>query len=757
MLSNIRRLFVFLAAITLSLSCSSAFADTVKNIVVEDNQRVETATVISYMDLKVGDSFDQKKINSSLKNMFDTGLFSDVSISREGNNLVVKVAENPIINKIAFEGNKRINDESIKSEISLQPRSVYTRSQVQSDTKKIQDLYRKSGRFAATVDPKIVKLDQNRVNLVFEINEGKKTSVSKIYFIGNKRFDDAKLSTIINTKEYRWYTFYSNNDTYDTDKVSFDKELLRKFYMSKGYADFKVTSSTAEITKDKKSFILTFTVEEGPKYKFGDMKISSTLPSLQVDQLYNSVKTIKGDVFNANLVDDTIDKLTGRLNDLGYAFVEINTDYRRDTENLIIGVTYKISEGPKVYINRININGNVRTLDKVIRREFRIAEGDPFNAAKLRRSKQRLDNLGFFDKVDLENQRTDSPDKADINVSVTEKSTGELSFGAGISTNEGVLGNISLRERNLLGTGRDLRLSLQESSKVSQATLGFTEPYFMDKDIEAGFDLFNIEQDLQDESSFNSSTLGGTVHGSYSLTENLRHTVRYSAKTVDVNGVLSTASTFIKEQEGTTVTSLVGHTLMYDRRDNKFDPTEGYFIKFDEDFAGLGGDSQFFKNELSSGYYHPVFFDNVVFDLTGKIGHIQGWGGKNVNISDRFFIGGSTIRGFRNAGIGPRDLTTRDALGGDSYYAASAELTFPLGLPEELGFKGSTFIDAGSLFGVEDTGPTVVDSNSIRSAAGVGLSWSSPLGPIRIDIAYPIASESYDRIQHVRFNFGTRF
>ena len=427
----------------------------------------------------------------------------------------------------------------------------------------------------------------------------------------------------MNTKESRWYSFYSGNDTYDPDKVAFDKELLRKFYISSGYADFRVVSHTAEITPDNKHFILNFTVEEGDEYQFGNMDVTSSLPRLKVEELNETIKTIEGEVFDASLVDDTIEEMTNLLNDMGYAFVDIDAKYDRNPETDIIALTYNIKEGPKVYINRININGNVRTYDKVIRREFRLAEGDPFNAAKIRRSKQRIENLGFFDKVNIERSRTSEPDKADINVEVGEKSTGELSFGAGFSTHDGALGNISLQERNLLGRGQQLRTSIQKSQTGLSLELGFTEPYFLDKDLSAGFDVWNFSSDRIDDEVSSTDSTGFSLRGSYSLTEHLRHTIRYTIKQDRVTNIRSDASPIVVSQAGDTLASIVGHSLLYDRRDNRFNPKNGYFILLDQKVAGLGGDLNYLRHEAKVGYYYPVYEDDFIFKLNVIGGHIE--------------------------------------------------------------------------------------------------------------------------------------
>jgi len=754
------RIFTLLAMLLLlAMQPAVAASDGVliKKIDIRNNQRVEQATVLSYLKIKVGDKFSQDNVNAALKGMYATELFSNITVGMEGSALVVKFQENPVINKIGFEGNKRINDDTINTQISLKPRAVYTKSKVQSDVLLIQDLYRKSGRYSTKVEPKIVMLDQNRVDLVFEIEEGEKASVKKIYFTGNKKFDSEKLRKVLNTKESHWYSFYSSADSYDPDRVSFDKELLRKFYTSKGYADFNVPSVAAEITEDKESFILHFTIEEGDKYNFGEINVKSALPDINKDTFQKDIKTLKGQIYNSILIDDTVDKIVSHLNNIGYAFVDVTPEFKKDARGRTVSVTYNIKEGPKVYIGKVNINGNVRTLDKVVRREMRMAEGDPYNATQINRSKQRIQNLGFFDKVDVKTERGDEPDKANVNVSVNEKPTGELNFGAGYSTIEGVLGNVSIRERNLLGTARDVKLSLQKSARGGQVDLGVTDPYFMDRDLAASFDVYDITRDNSSYSSYSSFTQGFTVTGTYSLTEDLRHTLKYSLTNVTIDNIQSGASTFIAEQAGTTLRSIVGHTLMYDKRDNKFDPTSGYYVSFSQDLAGFGGDVKFLRNEARTGYYKPVIRDDVIFNTSARGGWISGVGGQNVRINDRFFIGGTSLRGFRDSGIGPRDSVSSDALGGKSYYAGTVSFMFPLGLPEELGFKGETFIDAGSLYNSDASGSTVLDSSALRASAGIGISWTSPIGPIKIDFAEPIMKQSYDRTQIFRFDFGTRF
>ncbi|MCH2038225.1 MAG: outer membrane protein assembly factor BamA [Rickettsiales bacterium] len=745
--------------VVLGLCSSKVYAENavINDIQVTGNQRIEASTIISYLSITKGEPYDSKKIDKSLKQLFQTGLFEDISITHDEGVIDVHVIESPILNELVFKGNKRINTEDLQKELRLNERSVLTQAKIQRDVNRLLRLYQKSGRFSVNIETEIEKLEQNRVNLVFDIDEGKKADIKKIYFVNNEIFSSSKLKRVIQSKESAWYRFFSGYDTYDEDRLAFDEELLRRYYITRGYADFKVVSSNAEMTSDKNGFIVTFTLDEGIKYDFGDIEVTSTIERVDTEALSKDVNTRQGEVFNASLIEESVDTITKSLTDLGYAFVAVEPILKRDPEKQTIVINYKIQEGPKVYIERIDIVGNTRTLDKVIRREFRINESDPYNAAQLRRSRQRINNLGFFDKVELNTEKGSAPDKAVINVEVSERPTGELNFGAGFSTTDGALVNASIRERNLLGKGQDLRFGIQRATKGLEVDISFTEPYFMDKDLSVGLDVFRISRDRESESSFDSDSLGSTVRATYSIVEALRHTIRYSYRTDDITNIEPDASRFIKDQEGENTTSLIGHSLFYDKRDTNRMPSAGYMVRFNQDLAGLGGDSQFLRNELRGEYFKKVWKDDVVLKLAAKSGYIMGLNDEDVRINERFFIGGNDIRGFRNAGVGPRDSLTLDALGGNLYYSTSAELRFPLGLPEELGFLGAAFVDAGSLSEVDDSGSEVLDKNSVRVAAGLGLSWSSPLGPIRIDFANPFVKESFDKTQEVRFSFGTRF
>ena len=524
-----RLLRVALAAAVLLLDVPSASAQTepvIRRIVVEGNERIETSTVESYLALRVGEPADAERVDQSIKSLFATGLFDDVSIEPQGETLVVRVVENPIINRIAFEGNRRLDTSVLEAEIQLRPRVVYTRARGQKAVNRILELYRRNGRFAAKVEPKIIELDQNRVDLVFEINEGPTTGVGGISFIGNEQFSDSTLRGVIQTRESAWYRFLTSDDTYDPDRVAFDEELLRRFYNARGFADFQVVSVVAELTPDGREFFITFTLDEGPKFEFGEIRVETSLTDLETEQLIRLAESVKGDTFNAELIEATVQALTDEIGRLGYAFVEIQPLLTKNPETLTVDVTYQIDEGQKVYVERIEISGNLRTLDYVIRREFRLAEGDAFNTALLRRSQQRLRNLGFFESVDMTTETGSAPDRVVIKTRVTERSTGELSFGAGFSTQDGVLGDIRLTERNLLGRGQDLRANLTVSQRRQQIDLSFTEPFFLERDLAAGVDIFRSRTDFQSESSYDETSTGGRLRLGYPLTENLRHAVR---------------------------------------------------------------------------------------------------------------------------------------------------------------------------------------------------------------------------------------
>ena len=727
---------------------------TIDEIVVRGTQRIEATTVRSYLEVDPGDAFDPAKLNQSLKGLFDTGLFADATLRRDGDRLIVEVVENPIINRIALEGNDALDAKTLRAELQLRPRVVYTRTKVQEDVKRLLDVYRRNGHFGARIEPKIIQREQNRVDLVFEIDEGPETTVEAINFVGNKAFSDGTLRGEIRTSVSAWWKFLTGSDAYDPDRLSFDRELLRRFYLSEGYADFQVQSAVAELTPDRSGFIITFTVSEGPRYKLGDVEITSDIKDLDPKRLREALETESGEWYNAGEVDDTINNITELVGDLGFAFVDVKPNVDRNRETKTIDLTYNVQEGPKVFVERINISGNVRTLDRVIRREFRLVEGDAFNASKLKRSRQRIEKLGFFKSVKVDNTEGSEPDKTVVNVEVEEQSTGSLSFGAGFSTDGGLLGNIQLRERNLLGRAQDLKLNLSLATEQQRIDLSFTEPQFLGRNLSAGIDLFKTETN-RDEQTFDQSRTGGGFRFGYELVDRWRQNWQYEFAKRDVSDVDDDAALAIQLQEGSADRSEVTHRLRYDSTNDVFAPTRGIKASLSNSVAGGIGDVAFVKNTLSANGFYPL---SEVWTLHAgaEVGQIDDLG-KDTRVVDRFFIGGSNVRGFAPSGLGPRDRATDDPIGATRYYSGTLEAQFPLPLPDRFAIRGRVFSDVGAAFGVDSTPGVILDSSDPRVSIGTGASWDSPLGPIQVDLGFPIVSEDFDEQETFRFSFGTQF
>jgi outer membrane protein insertion porin family len=730
---------------------------TIRDIKIVGSQRIEPATVKSYMNVSIGSPMERSTLESALKNLFATGLFADVSMNQQGDTLVVNVVENPVINEIAFEGNDKLKDEDLLAEIQLRPRQVFTRTKVQSDVTRLYQIYRRNGRFSVSIEPKVIKLDQNRVNLVFEINEGDVTNVESIRFVGNKKYDDERLRSEISTKEAHWYRFMTADDRYDPDRLNYDQEMLRKFYLSQGYADFRILSALAELSEDRDRFYVTFTLEEGERYKVGKISIKSSIRNFDAQVLRPQINIAEGEWYNADRIQESVDHLTNALGDRQYAFVNIRPDMNRDREKRTVDIVFNIEETPRVFVERIDVNGNVRTLDKVIRREFELSEGDPFNKTKLAKSEQNVKDLDFFEDVKVETKPGSAPDKTVIDVGVTEKSTGEMSIGAGFSTSDGPLADFGIQERNFLGKGQKLGFSTTIAGQRTEFDISFTEPFFLDRDVSAGFDLFHSTRDLQDESSYDQKRTGGALRMGYPLSERWRQNWKYRYESNEIENVQSNASLYVRQQEGQRDTSAVSQELVYDSRDSKLFPTSGLMYWVNAEASGLGGDSKYVSGKTGASYFYPIY-DQVVFNALGEVGAIEGYGDEDVAINERYYLGGGTLRGFANSGVGPRDQATGDALGGKYYYRGTLETSFPLGLPEEMGILGHLFSDAGSLWSLDQSGAGAIeDESAVRLSAGIGLSWRSPFGPVRGDLSYPIMKEDYDDTEPFRFNFGTRF
>ena len=775
---------VVLCSIPLSLGLGECFGESsayaqgvIQDIRVEGNKRVEPETVRSYLTFSTGDAYDPAKVDESLKALFATGLFQDVRIRREGSTIVIVLLENPIVSRVAFEGNREVEDDTLAAEVQLKARAVYTRARVQADVQRILDVYRRQGLYAAQVDPKIINLDNNRIDVVFEISEGPSTKVRAINFIGNSAFSDSQLRYVISTTQTNLLSFLKGTNVYDPDRLNLDRELLRQFYMKNGYADVRIVSATADLDRDGRGFFITFTIEEGERYRFGPIDVESALPSVNVDALRHVILTRTGRVYNAEKVEKTVEALTIEVSQQGYAFGQVRPRFERDEATHTMGIVYTIDEGPRIYIERINIVGNFRTEDNVIRREFRLSEGDAFNRLLVEAARKRLRALGFFKTVDIDTQPGSGPDRVIIVVKVEEQPTGELSFGAGYSTSEGVIGDISITERNLMGKGQYVRLGFSGSLERAQVDFSFTEPHFLDRNLAAGFDVFYKEVDFQDVASFSQRDAGGDIRLGFPIADNTQLGLRYKFEKEDIFNVSSNASLAVKESAGTSNVSSVGYTVAYDTRNLPQSPTSGIFASFSQDLAGVGGDVNYIRSVADARGYYPI---TNKLTLVGRVqgGNIEGWGGDDVRMTDLFFKGGETIRGFKRAGIGPRDACedpvtgervrpcSKDALGGKVYWATTAELRFPFPfIPDNIGMQGAVFVDAGSLFDPSDfalnavakEGSFIFNSSQVRLSSGFSIIWQSPLGPLRADIAQALLKADFDKTEIFRFGASTNF
>ncbi|WP_246523631.1 outer membrane protein assembly factor BamA [Neoroseomonas eburnea] len=770
-MSRLRTLLLVLAALVLAVPSSAQAPGRVASIEVQGNQRIEADTIRSYMLVQPGEPADPDRLDRSLRALFATGLFRDVEVRPEGNRVVVRVVENPLVNRVGFEGNRRVTSDVLRGEVQLRPRAVFTPAAAQADRQRILEIYARRGRFGATVEPKIIELDQNRVDVVFEINEGEVALVARINFVGNESYSDGRLKEIVATREQAWYRLLSSSDTYDPDRLAFDRELLRRFYLRQGYADVQITGATAELAPDRSGFFITYTIDEGPRYRIGSIDVTSTLRGLDPATVRGEIPVSVGDWYDGDAVERADNELTDLLGTRGFPFASVEPRVVRNRDARTVDLTFEISEGPRAFVERIEITGNTRTQDRVIRREFRLAEGDPLVVQQVRRSRDRIRSLGFFSDVQINTQPGSAPDRTILNTQVTERATGEFTLGGGYSTDAGFLADIGLRERNLLGTGVDARVNLTLAQYRSQVDISVTDPQFLERNLAAGADVFLVQRDLTDTSGYSERRAGFALRMGYEINEHLRQSWSYSLVDRELYDVDENASRFVREQEGRTLLSQVSTTLTYDRRDSRIEPRRGYVARVGADFAGIGGDVHYVRLRADGQYYIP--FERMLGDpdyvlvLAAGGGYLEPYNDNDTRIVDRFFLGGENLRGFALGGAGPRDISTNDSLGGQVMWTSSAEFRFPLPVPSELGFIGRAFVDVGSLSGlpssVNNSGcPTTVpdcvrDDSSPRVGAGVGISWRSPIGLINIDLAQALVKKSYDETQVFRLGFGTRF
>jgi len=773
----------------------------VQRILVQGNERIEQSTVISYLPVQPGETIDSAKLDLAVKALARTGLFSDETINFQNGDLIVTVVENPIINRVIFEGNHGLKEDKLRDEVTVRPRGIFTRAKVQGDVGRIVELYRRSGRISANVTPQIIELPQKRVDLIFKIDEGPKSGILSVNFLGNHAFSDQDLRDVVVTEESHWYKFFSSNANYDPDRLEYDKEQLRKHYRNRGYYDFRVSSAVAELAPDKNGFVITYTIDEGPKYKFGKVSVQTELQKLDKNVLEALVPIKQGQIYQDEQIEQSTDALTFAAGAAGFAFVDVRPRYTPNRDKGTVDVTFDVKEGPRVYVDRIDIVGNTQTLDYVIRREMSVVEGDAYNRALVDRSKRQIRALGFFKDVDITEVPGSQPDRTALQVKVEEQPTGELSFSAGYSSVDQLVLDLGITQRNFRGRGQDVRARVSVGSLRQQLDFSFTEPRFLGRDVSAGIDVYGYRYDLSDYSAYKTTTYGFTLRANFPLSIDSSGALRYTLRNDDIQidnllcdptqgAVLSTA---LCGQVGTRLTSLVGYGARLDRRNDYLNPTRGFFIDFNQDVAGIGGDVNYVRSDIEGGWFHG-FTKDIILSLTGSAGYVTGWAGDTVRINDRYYKGGLDFRGFETAGMGPRDLSLgrEDALGGKAYAIGTVELTVPTFLPDQYGIKAALFTDFGTL-GLLDkadknyrpgdvdcnnptiTSPTdptqtipnpaipgtrntcIKDNLSLRASAGLSIFWKSPMGPIRFDFSKVLAHEPYDRKETFRFSTSTRF
>ncbi|SMH48580.1 outer membrane protein assembly factor BamA [Mesorhizobium australicum] len=776
---------VFSASLVVQVAAVSvAEAAVVSSVSVRGNSRVDADTIRGNISIQPGRTFSAADIDESVKRLFATGLFSDVRINQSGGTLIVEVQEYPVVNQVLFQGNKKRKDADLARVVQLKPRGPFSQAQMEADVEAIKAAYSAIGRDDAEVQTQVMDLGENRVNVVFTVNEGGRTKIKSVNFVGNNAFGDRRLGDVISTKRSNMLSFLFRDDIYDENRLRADEEALRRFYYDRGYADFQVVSSSAELDEATNEYTVNFTVDEGERYTFGDVSVETSIEGIDSKSLNSEIRTHSGDVYSAKKVEDTIIGLTEQVAGSGYAFAQVTPRGDRNFETRTISVVYTIDQGPRTYVERIEIRGNERTRDYVIRREFDISEGDAFNQVLIQRAKRRLERLDYFETVNIATAPGSEPDQVILVVDLVEKSTGEFSIGGGYTTGENAGFSVegSVSERNFLGRGQFIRISAGGGKDTRNYSLSFTEPYFLGRRIAAGFDVY---RQTQKYTNYESETTGATIRFGLPITQNLTTQLAYNL-TSEEYGYTDDC----EPDSGTTtscdlspaiiagieaspwVKSSVSATLQYNSIDDMKNPHSGIYATLTGEVAGLGGDAKWAKITARGNYYHTLSEQQDIVGLvTLGAGHIQPFDDNGLRVFDQFKGSDRMIRGFAYNGIGPADTNGStdeddfDHLGGTTYFHATAEAQFPMPvLPPSMGVKGAVFADAATLFGVDGGVSGVVPGANQasfdmrwRASVGAGLIWASPFGPIRIDYAIPVLKEDTDIVQNLNFGMSAKF
>ena len=752
--------FIFVCLLAFALaSPPSAVAQSgdsqikIDEIIVTGNKRVAVGTVLSYLPVRVGDRVTRGSLSIALERLFETELFDDIDIALDGSVLTVTVAENPIINRVNIEGNDVLSDEKLLEVLDIQPRRVYTRRLALEATQRLIEMYQASGRYAAVVEPQIIELDENRVDLAFVVDEGPLIKISKITFTGNERFSDTALKRTISSRESKWFAIFSSSDKYDEARLDYDARLIRQYYLSRGYADIEVARVQGGLLPDRTGFAVNFLLEEGQRYKVDNLTVTSEIENVDTDELAAIFDFGDDGWYDVRALEQGLLELTNRLGAFGYAFVNVDPDVLTDPETATLDINVNIGKARKNFIERIEIVNNVRTKDSVIRREFELVEGDAFNQVKLDESIRNVRNLGFFSDISVRNLVGSSDEQTITELTVEEQSTGELSIGLGYSSLDKTSVALGIDERNFLGSGRGLSLSFEFSKTNSNFRVGVAEPYLFGRNLTGRAGLFN-QKSKQNSVTINKT--GFDLGISFDAARDYYHGVGYELSQSKTTESSTTATSITGENGEQILTSSASYTVGQDRLDNRFDPTEGTLLELRQELAGIGGDAKYYKVTGRAAYYRPFSFNTFNFGLKGRVGHVAGLGEK-VTQSQRFFLGGRDVRGFGLGGIGPRDTGSTAAVGGNSLMTGTVEVLSRLGISKDLNMRWTVFSDFGTVWGTDyPTGVTGASDKSIRTSVGVGLLWDTVVGPLSFYWANPISKKSYDKTKTFQFTIGTR-
>ncbi len=730
-------------------------------IVIEGNDQIELPTVERLIGIGRGEAVSAGRLNDAFQRLSDSGLFETVTLEPQGDTLVVTVSEYPTINVISFEGNRRLDDEALLELIGSQSRRAYSPPQAETDAAAIAEAYRVQGRLAASVTPRIIRRDGNRVDLVFEIAEGRVVEVERLAFVGNRAFNDRRLRQVLETKQAGLLRTFVRSDTFIAERIELDKQLLRDFYASRGYADFEVLDATAELAAERDGFFVTFTIREGQSFRVGNVSTISEIPELSADEFAAVVRLRPGVTYNPAIIENNIARMENLAIRKGLNFVRVEPRITRDDRNLLLNVEFAIVRGERIFVERIDIEGNTTTLDEVIRRQFRSVEGDPFNPREIRRSAERIRALGFFSDAQVNTEPGSAPDQVLVNVDVVEQPTGSLTLGAAFSVAEGAALTFGFRETNFLGRGQTVSLDLSVGADDQNSTATFVEPAFLGRDLALRLSAVYTESN-QSNADYDTSRIGFRAGLGFPVSESGRLELSYSLFQDEITNVDVDSSDILKREEarGSLLDSAIGYNYSFDTRTSGLNPLGGILLRFGQEFSGVGGDISAVTTNALALYERRVFNEDVTLRASFEGGAINNFDDEGSRVGERF--NGSQIRGFERNGIGPRDLTAEneDALGGNFFAVARFEAEFPLGTPEEYGLRGALFLDTGSVWGLDDTAGTagpVDDDFSLRSVIGVSLLWDTPVGPLRFNFTSALSKEDSDDEQNFDLTIATTF